>query len=402
MAQSENTRAYGGSWVGAQVSVLTLLVVLSAVFLMDDRARAQASQPEREMVPNAEPGQDFQYLGMFLSENDLKERRSVCQRARALLQPSYQPAVRENQDRPSKCDHIIDIIAGKAYDTNANSMQQPAKVTTDSRQRVIVTDPLAAKVHIFDFVNRKYSYIATPDGSLRVPLGVAVDASDNIYVTDAARGMILVFSPGGRLERFIGDGKGEGLFEQPTGIAIDKKRGRIYVADSARHIVLMFDIRGNPLGQVGARDGQMAGKFGTREGGSGPGEFKFPSDLAINDEELAVLDTANSRIQMFDLGGQFKGEFLVRGVEQSPVRTGIALDQQDRVYLVGSTDSVQVFDANGRPLYSFGTSGEGNGQFSGPAGIWADSNNRVFIADSGNRRVQVFSTRRVPSLSPEK
>jgi DNA-binding beta-propeller fold protein YncE len=219
---------------------------------------------------------------------------------------------------------------------------------------------------------------------------VAVDASDNIYITDAERGMILVFSPGGRLERYIGNREGEGLFEQPTGIAIDKNRGRIYVADSARHIVLIFDIEGKLLGQVGARNGQLAGKFGTRQGGSEPGQFSFPTDLAINGEELAVLDTANSRIQTFDLEGNFKSEFLVRGVERSPVRMGVALDQQGRVYLVGPADSVRVFDGDGHPLDSFGESGEGNKQFRGPAGIWADSNDRVFIADSGNRRIQVF------------
>jgi DNA-binding beta-propeller fold protein YncE len=389
MAQRENT-------AGMRGSVLTFLVMLFAVFLMGDRARAQAVQPERELVSNAEPGRTLQYLGMFLSEDDLKERRSVCQRARALLQP-YQSAAREKEDRPSRCDHVLDILAGKADEKKANSMLQPAKVTTDSKQRIIVTDPSAARVHIFDFVNRKYSSIAPQDGSLRVPLGVAVDADDNIYVTDVARGMILVFSPSGRLQRYIGNGKGEGLFEQPAGIAIDKKRGWVYVADSTRNVVFMFDIAGNLLGQVGARDVQLGGRFGTRQGGSEPGQFNFPSDLAINGEELAVLDTSNSRIQTFDLEGRFKGEFAVGGVEQGSVRAGIALDEQSRVYLVGSTNSVQVFDANGRPLNNFGRGGEGRGQFSGPAGIWADSDDRVFIADSGNRRVQVFSTRQLPS-----
>ncbi len=390
MVQSGITSASVGSRAGARWSVFTLLVVLFAGFLMTARARAQASQPERELVSNREPGRTFRYLGMFLSEDDLKERRSVCQRARALLQPSYQPTARENQDRPSKCDHVIDILAGKADGKNANSMLQPAKVTTDSKQRIIVTDPFAAKVHIFDFVNRKYSYIASQEGSLRLPVGVAVDASDNIYIADAERGMILVFSPGGRLERYIGNSDGEGLFEQPTGIAIDKNRGRIYVTDSARHVVLILDLWGNLLGQVGARDRRMAGKFGTRPGGSGPGQFSFPTDLAINGEELAVLDTANSRIQTFDLEGHFKSEFPLRGVERSPVRMGIALDQQGRVYLVGPADSVRVFDADGHPLYSFGESGEGNQQFRGPGGIWTDSKDRVFIADSGNRRIQVF------------
>ena len=71
------TSASGGSWTGTHVSVLALLLVLSAVLLLDNGAHAQAGQPERELVPNLEPGRSIKYLAMFSSEADMTERRSV-------------------------------------------------------------------------------------------------------------------------------------------------------------------------------------------------------------------------------------------------------------------------------------------------------------------------------------
>lgn len=49
----------------------------------------------------------------------------------------------------------------------------------------------------------------------------------------------------------------------------------------------------------------------------------------------------------------------------------------------------QVFDSDGDFLFTFGTSGEGNGQFNAPTGIAVDSNDNIIVADWGNSRIQV-------------
>jgi hypothetical protein len=51
---------------------------------------------------------------------------------------------------------------------------------------------------------------------------------------------------------------------------------------------------------------------------------------------------------------------------------------------------VQVFDEQGRLLYYFGGRGNGAGHFQLPAGLFIDRNDRVFVVDSFNQRVQVF------------
>ena len=94
--------------------------------------------------------------------------------------------------------------------------------------RAIVSDPGANGIHIFDFENHKYKFIERRDKDkdlMRTPQCVAVDAQDNIYVTDSESGKIFVFEPSGKFRRTIGSLKGgEGYFKRPTGIAVDLGR----------------------------------------------------------------------------------------------------------------------------------------------------------------------------------
>jgi hypothetical protein len=50
---------------------------------------------------------------------------------------------------------------------------------------------------------------------------------------------------------------------------------------------------------------------------------------------------------------------------------------------------IQVTDYEGNPLFSFGSYGSGNGEFSSPYGV-ANDGERVYVSDTGNHRVQYF------------
>ena len=51
---------------------------------------------------------------------------------------------------------------------------------------------------------------------------------------------------------------------------------------------------------------------------------------------------------------------------------------------------VQVFDRQGQPLYYFGKRGSGLGEFQLPSGLFIDKNDRIYVVDSFNGRVQIF------------
>ena len=278
---------------------------------------------------------------------------------------------------------VLDVMAGPP---ERHQTIRPYGIAVDSRGRAIVTDPGAMGIHIFDFGNHKYKFIARNDkdqNSMKSPQCVAVDAQDNFYVTDSETGRIFVFEAGGKFKRIIGNLKGgEGYFKRPTGIAVDSAAQRIYVTDTLRNKIYILDMAGSVV--------QMIGKTG-----SAPGEFNFPTEIVLHGQDLAVVDAMNFRVQVFDRNGNFK--YLVGNVGDGEDLgsffrpKGIGFDSEGHLYVVDAAWSrVQVFDQLGDLLYYFGARGEVPGAFNLPAGMFIDRNDRVYIADSYNSRVQEF------------
>jgi DNA-binding beta-propeller fold protein YncE len=70
---------------------------------------------------------------------------------------------------------------------------------------------------------------------------------------------------------------------------------------------------------------------------------------------------------------------------------GVGFDSEGDLYVVdGLWGVVQVFDRGGDLLYTFGNRGTGLGEFQLPAGLFIDHDDRIFVVDSFNRRVQIF------------
>ena len=187
---------------------------------------------------------------------------------------------------------VLDIVAGAP---DYHQMIRPYSVAADSRGRIIVTDPGIAGIHVFDFEKQKYKFLNREGGKdpLRSPQCVAVDAQDNIYVTDSETGKILVWDASLKYRRAIGSLRGgEGYFKRPTGIAVDSAAQRIYVSDTTRHKVIVLDMQGNVVQTIGRN-------------GAAIGEFNFPTELRLHGNELVVVDAMNFRVQVFDRSGQF-------------------------------------------------------------------------------------------------
>ncbi|PWT75479.1 MAG: hypothetical protein C5B46_02560 [Proteobacteria bacterium] len=276
---------------------------------------------------------------------------------------------------------LVDVVAGEPDHPH---LVRPYSIAVDSRGRAIVTDPGANGIHIFDFENHKYKLIDRRDkdrDSMRSPQCVAVDAEDNIYVTDSEAGKIFEFEPSGKFRRTIGSLKGgEGFFKRPTGIAIDSAAQRIYITDTLRDKVFVLDMNGSVLQTIGKR-------------GNGEAEFNLPTELLVREQNLFVVDAMNFRVQFLDRSGAFQTEVGKLGDSSGTMfrPKGIGLDSEDHLYVVdGMWGVIQVFDQQGRLLYYFGNRGTGSGQFQLPAGLFIDRQDRIFVVDSLNRRVQVF------------
>jgi DNA-binding beta-propeller fold protein YncE len=332
--------------------LLTLLSV--ATFAL---ARKEKQPPPVPPPPplQLEGGRQLSYEGSFAAEEDVKVKRGFWTK-------------------------VLDFVAGAP---EKHRLLRPYSVTTDSRGRVLVTDPGAIGLHLFDFEKHKYKWVTREGGRdpFVAPQCVAVDGEDNIYVTDSEAGKIFVFNPEGKFKRVIGSLKGgEGFFKRPTGIAIDTAAQRIYVSDTLRHKIFVLDLQGSVVQEIGHR-------------GQGDGEFNFPTELRIAGNELLVVDAMNFRVQMLDKSGKFVAAFGKLGDSTGAMMRpkGVGLDSEGDVYIVDALfDTVQVFDRSGRLLYYFGQSGDGPGDFQLPAGLQIDRDDRIYVVDSYNHRVEIF------------
>jgi DNA-binding beta-propeller fold protein YncE len=276
-------------------------------------------------------------------------------------------------------DKSLNILFGPADPKAlAQKMRRPYSVATDSAQRIYVTDPAAGLVHVFDFEHSKYGVLGGEGSPMRQPVGVTVDQEDNVYVTDAVLGSILVYSAKGKFLKYLGRVAGEEpYFASPSGIAIEKETGKIYVCDATRHMLVILDKQGNILGH-----------FGKRRGGKGPGEFRYPTRVSIVGEEVVVLDSGNARLEILDLEGQYRREIKIPELR---VETGLAIDGAKKIYVGNLTlDAIDVFGLDGEFLYRFGALGKGPGEFDRPCGMWADAKGRLYVTDMKNQRVEEF------------
>lgn len=246
---------------------------------------------------------------------------------------------------------------------------------------IYVADPGARGVHRFDTAGDDYSLVvASGDAPLPSPVGLARGVDGEVYVADSRLAKIFVIRPGARVALPL---RLDVKLTQPAGVAFDAASGRLYVADTAQHRVHIFE-----------RDGSLAGSIGQR--GTGDGEFNYPTCLWRTPEgRLYVTDSLNFRVQAFDARGQYVGQFGRQGdgMGDAARQKGVATDRYGHVYVVDALfHAFQIFDATGRLLLAVGERGQGRGEFWLPTGIFIDHDDgdMIYIADSYNRRIQMF------------
>jgi DNA-binding beta-propeller fold protein YncE len=271
--------------------------------------------------------------------------------------------------RESLGNEIKDLLGGGEFE----GMIRPYALAADDRM-LIVADPGLSAVHIFDHRRKRYWLLnSAANTSFGSPVGAAL-GRNRLYVADSALNRVFVLDERRRLVGEIGG------FERPTGLAYDHAQERLYVADTHAHVVRKYD-----------RDGQFIGSLGER--GDADGQFNFPTHLDIRNGRLFVNDTLNFRVQIFDLeSGQHLGNVGEHGDQAGffAQPKGIVAGPGGNLFVTEAIfGSVQIFSPKGDYLLDFGSPGPGPGQFQLPGGL-AFWDNRIYVADSGNRRIQVF------------
>ncbi|HZZ83302.1 MAG TPA: 6-bladed beta-propeller [Anaeromyxobacteraceae bacterium] len=275
-------------------------------------------------------------------------------------------------DRPGRTSTIwgklFSFIVGDSVESR-HDLLRPFGLTAFG-DTLLVADPDGPAVTTMNWREGSSSEISCDRHPWEMPMAVAVD-DRNIYVADGVR--IVRVGRDGECSTF-----GERALQRPTGLVLSA--GRIYAVDPPAHAVVAFSLEGRELFRFGRR-------------GEGEGELNFPTAIAAqSDGTLLVVDTLNFRVSRFSSEGTFLGSFGEAGDEEGQFGRpkGVASDRRGNVYVTdGQWDVVLVFDREGHFQYLIGESGNGPGQFQIPAGI-SVAGSRAFVADSLNRRIEVF------------
>ena len=255
----------------------------------------------------------------------------------------------------------------------------PYDVVADGEGRVWVSDTEGGVLHVFDLATDSHEVWNTFDGiKLISPVGLGIDPQrGTIYLCDAVVNWVLDVVYQGQLLREIEAPEG---FQRPTDI-LPGKDGQIYVSDTLRGEVLVFDAKGQFIKSIGS-------------GISPDGKFNLQVNLDLAaDGQMAIVDSMNFRVELFDGSGASIGS--IGGLGDSPGHfarpRGIAIDSESHIYVADAAfNNIQIFNREGQLLLYFGESGFNPGQFMLPAGLFFDQDDRLYVVDSYNQRIQLF------------
>jgi DNA-binding beta-propeller fold protein YncE len=288
---------------------------------------------------------------------------------------------------PTKKQKWMDRLAGtQAASDNTKvlfQLAEPYGMAVDSKNNLYVADQKVGAIFIFNTETRDVDMIKNKSHAhFERIIGLAMDDNDRLFVSDPALRHILVFDASHKAEDVITEGLAE-----PGGLAIDKENRLLYVADVQLDQVLVYDADSFKLLR-------KIGTTGHRHELTTPGDFAKPTGVAVDkDGNLYVCDTLNNRVEIFDADGKFISTFGKAGDGPGYFARpkGVAIDADDHIWVAdGQQDRVQVFNQEARLLITFGGHGILPGQFQGLVGIIADKNNRIFTSEMYPGRVQQF------------
>jgi tripartite motif-containing protein 71 len=184
--------------------------------------------------------------------------------------------------------------------------------------------------------------------------------------------------------------RAEGILRFPEAVAVDTQ-GDVYVADQLSYVVQKLTASGTYETQWGSY-------------GAGQGQFGPIGGLATDAAgDVYVVDSSHDRIEKFSPDGTFITSWGRRGSElgefdfgssqnyTQPPGGGIAV-AGDHVYVADSGNNrIERFNLEGGEAMTWGTYGSGPGQFSYPRGVAANES-EVIVSNDDNHRIEKFNT----------
>jgi sugar lactone lactonase YvrE len=347
-------------------------------------------------------------------------------------------------------DTTADVVYGQAgsFTTNtpnnggisANSLAMPVIDKVSVTDGMYVTDWANSRVLYYPAGSTTATRVYGQNGSfttgtenkggisaksLRLPIGVAVYANNNVYVADINNNRVLyypagsttatrVYGQGGSFttNTFNKGGISANSLAYPTGVAVDAK-GNLYVADRGNARVLYYPAGSTTATRVLGQGGSFTTGTSNKGGISAKSLSNFLDEVMVDGSgNLYVADVGNNRVlyypkgsatatRVYGQGGSFTTN-TVSGISADSLNQpcGLVVDSVGGLYIAdqvnsrvlyypaGSTTATRVYGQGG----SFTTGTANNGGISAdslfiPSGVALDESGNLYISDQFNNRV---------------
>ena len=238
----------------------------------------------------------------------------------------------------------LDVFVGEVSGVGQNSKGQIFVYTRTGHPYATIGDNRTfarggSKLFQFDKTGKFEKELGQMVYGFNAAIGLRIDPQDNVWTIDEAANQVVKFDAEGRVALVLG--------RKPETINVRPAAGR-----------------GGAEGGRGGAEGRGGPPAGTPGGGGGR-------------------------------GGGAPGALPGSGIPGSTFNrpTDVAWDKAGNIYIadgLGNTNRVAKFDKDGRFIRQWGSTGAENGQFTGVKSLAVDAQGNVYVADAGNKRIQVF------------
>ena len=224
--------------------------------------------------------------------------------------------------------------------------------------------------------------VGQPDINFQKPVALAISNTNHIFVLDQGSKVIYKLRLDGQL-LFSFSTKPRRGPQKPWDIAISLDDG-VYISDWSKKRVYVYS------GTDGKKIRSIKGcyKRGQKDEYVG---FSRPAGITFDrGGRLMITDRGEKCVWCINV----EGDELIRKIGEDHLHSpyGIAIMKDGKMVVTESElDCVSVFAEDGDLLHYFGGTGSGEGQFCRPHHVFVDENEKIYVADKENKRIQIFA-----------
>ncbi len=332
------------------------------------------------------------------------------------------------------------FYSGDGGTATAAELYNPMAVAADPAGNLVVADSNNNAIRQVDLTtgvittlagNGNWGYggdnAAATSASLNDPMGVAVNASGDIFIADTGNNVIRKVAPDGTITTIAGDFalgsgySGDGYaatgaqLNAPTGLALDDN-GDLFIADSGNNVIRKVKLSTGTITTV-------AGDVALGSGFSGDGyaatgaQLNAPNGIAVDAAgNLFIADTGNNVVRRvstegiittvagnYALGPGYGGDGYAATSAQLCIPNSVAVDAAGNLFItdtgnnvirmVDPTGTISTFAGNCDLGPGYGGDGHAaaNARLDNPNGIVINGNGNLYIADSVNNVIRKVS-----------